>query len=355
MEKEKQQPELIALEQNLDQQIAPSILLCYGTRPEYIKMKSLIEHMDNVQTCFTGQHQMMQHIEADYSIVIDPTESDNRLSNLWINILKRDIFEKVDYVMVQGDTTSACAMAVSAFHHGKKVIHLEAGLRTYDPDNPFPEEINRQIISRIATIHLCPHQNNMQNLLDEKVQGEIYIVGNTGLDTIDPNDTEYQNKVLITMHRRENHKYIDDWFAEFEKLANRYRDLEFILPLHPNPMFKKHCSIFKKVKIVKPMSHQEIITILKKCKFVISDSGGLQEECSFLNKKIIVCRKTTERPEIIGIVSYLCKQPSDLDAMVEMVNDNYVVNAECPYGDGKSWKKIIKLIHHSKNNLFYKL
>ena len=251
--------------------------------------------------------------------------------------------------MVQGDTSTACAMALSAFNHGKKVIHLEAGLRSSNPKDPYPEEMNRQIISRIADINLCPTNFNKENLLKENVSGEIYVVGNTGLDNISRDNCEYNDQVLITMHRRDNHHNMDRWFEELEKVANKYPNIEFMIPLHPNPDVQKHKHIFKKVKVIEPMKHDDLIDYVKECKFVISDSGGLQEECSYLNKKIIVCRKTTERPESIGIHSFMCENPELLDSLVDNINNDCEVNAECPYGDGKSWNKVVSAL--TKNNL----
>jgi UDP-N-acetylglucosamine 2-epimerase (non-hydrolysing) len=127
-------------------------------------------------------------------------------------------------------------------------------------------------------------------------------------------------------------------------MANKYENIEFLIPLHPNPNVQKHKYIFNKVKVVEPLTHEELIEYVKKCKFVISDSGGLQEECSFLNKKIIVCRKTTERPESVGTHSFMCLTPDKLEELVDELMINYEVNALCPYGDGQSWKKIIEII-----------
>jgi UDP-N-acetylglucosamine 2-epimerase (non-hydrolysing) len=128
-----------------------------------------------------------------------------------------------------------------------------------------------------------------------------------------------------------------------EKIANKYSNIEFMIPLHPNPNVQKYKYIFKKIKVVESMSHYELIKYIKKCKFVISDSGGLQEECSYLNKKIIVCRKTTERPESIGIHSFLCKEPSELESLVDKIYNNYIINQICPYGNGESWNIISSL------------
>ncbi len=322
-----------------------SILICFGTRPEYIKVKSLIDNLKNIKTCFTGQHiDLLKNIEVDYKLSMEKELSENRLNNIFSNILSYNIFNDIDYVMVQGDTSTACAIALSAFNHGKKIIHLEAGLRSQNLKDPYPEEMNRQVIGRLADIHLCPTDFNKENLLKENVSGKIYVVGNTGLDNILKEGCEYGNQVLITMHRRDNHEIMDKWFEAIEKIANKYHEIEFMIPLHPNPNVQKHKGIFKKVKVVEPMKHSDMIDYIKKCKFVISDSGGLQEECSYLNKKIIVCRKTTERPESVGTHSFMCGEPELLGELVNDIMNNYEVDAECPYGDGKSWENISNIV-----------
>jgi UDP-N-acetylglucosamine 2-epimerase (non-hydrolysing) len=322
------------------------ILICFGTRPEYIKVKSLIENLENILVCYIGQHiDITEEIKYDFKIDIDHDISKNRLNNIICNIMKNtEIFLNVEYVLVQGDTTSACGMALSAFNNKKKVIHLEAGLRSYNIENPYPEEMNRQIISRIASIHLCPTELNRNNLLKEKVMGEIFVTGNTGLDNIDKSNCSYENKVLVTLHRRENHDIIEEWFNEIEDVALKYNEIEFIIPLHHNPEIQKHKYIFNKVKMCNPLTHEELINYIKKCKFVISDSGGLQEECSFLNKKIIICRKTTEREEILETNGYLCKEPDMLEKYVNKVINNYECNNKCPYGNGNSWKNIKEIL-----------
>ena len=323
-----------------------SILICFGTRPEYIKVKSLIDNIKNVKICFTGQHiDLIKNIKVDYNLNINDI-TENRLNNIFINIFQNSyIFNNIKYVIVQGDTSSACAIALSAFHNGIKVIHLEAGLRSNNKLDPFPEELNRQIISKIADIHLCPTLFNKNNLINENILNNIFIVGNTGLDNINKTNCNYENKVLITMHRKDNHEIMDKWFIKMEEIANKYNDIEFIIPLHPNPNVQKHKHLLKKIKIVEPMNHIDLINYIKKCKFVISDSGGLQEECSFLNKKIIVCRKTTERPESIGIHSFMCDSVDKLENIVYLINKNYEVNEPCPYGDGYSYIKILDILN----------
>ena len=325
------------------------ILICFGTRPEYIKVSSLIAHLPNFKTCFTGQHpDLLKNTNVDIPLHMDTKHCENRLNDIYCHILQHDhLFEGIDYVLVQGDTSTACAIALSAFHHGIKIIHLEAGLRSNDRMDPYPEEMNRQILTRLADIHLCPTVHNKQNLLRENISvhdNTVHVVGNTGLDNISREGCDYGNFVLITMHRRDNHANMDEWFRTIEKIAHQYDEIEFIIPLHPNPNVQKHRHLFEKVNVVDPMNHNELIQLIKKCKFVISDSGGLQEECSFLNKKIVVCRKTTERPESVGIHSFMCESPTLLENIVQEIYENYEVNEECPYGKGESWKMICELL-----------
>jgi UDP-N-acetylglucosamine 2-epimerase (non-hydrolysing) len=322
------------------------ILICFGTRPEYIKVKSLIDHLPNKKLCFTGQHpDLLQDVQVDYKLQIEPT-TENRLNEIVINILNYTyIFENIEYVLVQGDTTTALAIAISAFHHNKKIIHLEAGLRTNNIKDPFPEEANRQLISRLAQIHLCPTESNKQNLLNEGIEEtNIFVVGNTGLDNIDTSNCIYDNKVLITLHRRNNLPIMDKWFMTLEKIAIEHPEIEFILSIHPNPEIQKHAYILKYVKIIPPQSHCELIEIMKKTKCIISDSGGIQEEASFLNKKIIICRVDTERPEVLQHHGVLCKTPEELVEIFECVNTEYIVNEICPFGDGFSYKKICTIL-----------
>jgi len=322
------------------------ILICFGTRPEYIKVQSLINNLDNIKTCFTGQHKdLLKDIMVDYYLNFEDI-SNNRLNNIMINILKSTyIFKDIDYVLVQGDTTTAASIALSAYHMQIKVIHLEAGLRTNNIYDPYPEELNRQIISRIADIHLCPTELNKNNLLKENITKNIFVVGNTGLDNINKDGCEYSNQVLVTLHRRNNFHNIDKWFTILEEIANEYDGkLEFILPIHPNPNIKKYKYLLKKVNVIEPLSHEKTIELIKKTKFIISDSGGIQEEASFLNKKIIICRNDTERPEILRSHGILCKNPENLKKFVEEVNKNYFINEECPFGDGYSFLKIKKVL-----------
>jgi UDP-N-acetylglucosamine 2-epimerase (non-hydrolysing) len=327
------------------------ILLTYGTRPEYIKVKPLIDilklNLIPFKTLFTGQHKDIVTIQADYNLeMID--YGGNRLDSVIKNCLSipNEYFENVTHVLVQGDTTSVLGIALTAYHRRIKIIHLEAGLRTYDMDNPFPEEANRQLVSKIADIHLCPTESNRKNLTNELIGGIKVVVGNTGLDNLVHlrDKCEYTNKVLVTLHRRENHDKIDEWFTQVDELAKDNPHLEFILPIHPNPNVIKHKDLLKHVLVINPLKHNELLDLLIKTRLVITDSGGLQEECSFFKKKCLVCRKITERPESVGTSSFLINEPSNLSNIFYEHIKNYEINNECPFGDGYSSQRIAGFI-----------
>ena len=322
------------------------VLLCFGTRPEWLKIKPLIKELDNYELLFTGQHpDLLKDIKVDYRITIG--NSDNRLDQLISDCLLQFPEGDFDSVLVQGDTASAFACAVAAFNRQKKIYYLEAGLRSYNLEHPYPEEGYRQMIARISDVNLCPTELSRDNLISEKVNGICHVVGNTVLDNLleYKDRCEYTNKVLVTLHRRENHHWMNEWFTELNNVAKENPDLEFILPIHPNPNVQKHREILTHVNVIKPLNHSELLELLVKVKFVISDSGGLQEEGSFFNKKVIVCRKTTERPEGIDTNHlYMCKSPKELHSLFEIINKNYSVDSECPYGDGKSSVKIKNIL-----------
>lgn len=342
------------------------LLIAYGTRPEWLKIKPIVEELKSkkiyFQTLFTGQHADIVQQDATYKIDLakykDRSIIVDRLSFVLSQCIEHtsEIIQlsanKITYVMVQGDTTSALGVALAAYNNGAKIIHLEAGLRTHDLDNPYPEEANRQIISRISSIHLCPTIHNESNLNSEMVGGAKYVVGNTALDNLHPylGYCDYENKILITLHRRENHDKIKEWFTVLNNIAAVYKDHEFILPIHPNPNVKEHANLLTNIKVLEPQSHNDLLNILVKCKFVITDSGGIQEECSFLGKKAIVCRKETERPEALGYTTELCEIPEELIPMVSEMMEKYEVtdNHLCPFGDGHSAKKIVKILKDLK-------
>jgi len=317
----------------------------FGTRPEAIKLLPLKKLLgDRMELIHVKQHTSLVEgiCEYDSEIEINP-KSENRLNNIFSSVFEID-FSKYDNVLIQGDTATVCAIALASFNSKKKIIYLESGLRTYDLESPYPEEGYRQIVARLADINLCPTKEDYKNLEKEIVYGKKYIVGNTVLDNI----VDFKNKnsknpknVLVTMHRRENLKNIQEWFHNISLLAKYNKDLNFVFPMHPNPEIQKYKSILKGVNVIPPVSHEELINIVLDSKFVITDSGGIQEESSFLDVRTFICRDTTERKDFPFHI--LCKNPKSLLDEFSNLND-FVGEHICPFGDGYSSKKIIDIL-----------
>jgi len=292
------------------------LAVVYGTRPEYLKILPIIK------LCKLTVIRIFQHtdiaeadLQSDISISLVKT-SENRLDCIGSEILLKlgNILKENDvtHMIVQGDTSTAFYSALSAFQNNIKIVHLEAGLRTYDITRPYPEEGYRQMISRIADIHLAPHEYNKQLLESEKVVGKIYTVGNTILDLV----KEYNltvtsgNTVLITFHRRENIQYLDSFVRNLKQCIQTNTDKEFLWILHPNPELQaivKNATIDLNVKFIQPCEHRTLLNYLKDCFCVLTDSGGIQEEASFLGKPTIVLRDKTERDQIPEPYLFLVK------------------------------------------------
>ena len=322
------------------------ILLCFGTRPEFIKVNPLIEkfkeHDVDHKLCFTGQHETsLQDIEVDQRITMKDSGK-NRLDDIISSVMNSIDFTGIDHVLVQGDTATAYAIALSAFHHQVKIIHLEAGMRTHDIESPYPEEFYRQCISKVANINLVPSEVEKHHLTVEGAKN-IFVVGNTINDNLVDIPTAYDNKVLVTLHRRENHSKIKDFFIEINELAKSHSELEFILPIHPNPNVISHKDILTHVNVVDPLPYDELLNILASCRMCITDSGGIQEEASFLGKRLIVCRDKTERVSLIENFK-LCPEPSDLKEMFETMINNYEVDRNYAYGLGNACEKIVRIL-----------
>lgn len=330
------------------------LLISFGTRPEYIKIKPLLSQLEGVipyALLFTGQHTSLLKEVVDTTDVrrLEIEDGENRLDSIVASIMNSShVFNQIDWVMVQGDTTSAFAVALAAFHRKIKIIHLEAGLRTNNLLHPYPEEFNRQAISRMAEVHLCPTAFSALNLKNENITRGVHVVGNTVLDNLRGVTAHYGNTILVTMHRRENHAIMDRWFHELEALAAAYPEYEFVIPLHPNPNVQQYRHIFNKVKVIDPVDHLSFVKMIASCKFIITDSGGIQEEASFLGKKCIVCRQITERVEGMGTFSFMCATPAELAEIFEWLDadDNYIPSPaeECPYGDGFASQKIGEIL-----------
>ena len=326
------------------------MLICFGTRPEYIKIKPILDVFKGevpYKILFTGQHtDLLAHIEGEI-IRLEIKDGENRLDSIVSSIMNQGhIFENITSVMVQGDTTSAFGVALAAFHRQIPVLHLEAGLRTYDLSHPYPEEFNRQAIARIAAFNFCPTARDFSNAGQEFVPGRRFVVGNTVLDNLVHLTPSFSNNVIVTMHRRENHHWMDEWFTVIDDIASKNPDLNFILPIHPNPAVKKHQHLLKHVNVIDPVPYEEFTQMLASCKFAITDSGGLQEELSFFGKLCIVCREQTERKMGLGTFAFLCLTPEKLYDLFENINKSYQMSAAIPspYGEGKSAQRILKLI-----------
>ena len=320
------------------------MLISFGTRPEYVKIKPVINTIKGhipYKLIFTGQHtDLLSNIdEPVQKLTIAPGE--NRLDSIVKSLMNTtpDIFAEVTSVLVQGDTTSVFAVALGAFHRNIKIIHLEAGLRTYNKDHPYPEEFNRRAVSCMADIHLCPTQDAASNLKQERVDGKSFVVGNTVLDHLVDIPTSYGKDIVVTLHRRENHRIMKSWFLAVDEIAAAYPQYNFVLPIHPNPNVKKHQHLLKNVKVIDPLPHDEFIRLMANAHLIITDSGGLQEESSFLRKKCIVCREFTERIEGMGTFSFTATPDTLWDTFKDLVDD-HVPEGECPYGDGRSAIKI---------------
>lgn len=327
------------------------MILCFGTRPEWLKIKPLYFSNPSVKLYFTGQHIDLIDFDIDEKRLIISSINDfteNRLNNIIASVLidfssKTKVFNNV---LIQGDTASAFACALAAFNLNKRIIYLESGLRSFNLEHPYPEEGYRQMISRIANINLCPTNISLENLKKENVLGKSFVVGNTVLDNLSSikSNIIYENHVIITLHRRENKEIMNKWIDSIIDVSRKIDDVIFYFVKHPNHDYSKIKYDTKNIKFVDPLPHKEFIELFKRSKFIITDSGGLQEEGSFLNKKIIVCRKATERPEGIDTGHIvMCKSPNSLKKIVLNINNDFKISKPCPYGEGNSTKKIEKI------------
>jgi len=322
------------------------ILLSYGTRPEYIKLLPLIKELKKenlpVKIVQIGQHTSL--LNDDYDDRLQVFKRENRLDSIVTSVLAHGnhLYKGISHVVVQGDTTSAMAVGLGAFHREIPVYHIEAGLRTGDKQNPYPEEANRRILSAIASTHFCPTKKDKINLIVEGFEKDkIVVTGNTAIDNLKGIKSGSSQEILVTMHRRENLDSLDSWFSSIEELAEKYPQYKFVCPAHPNPLDQHHArDIFKKVRVIKPLEHLEMVRRIAKCKLVITDSGGIQEECSWFKKLCFVCRMATERPSQSGV---LCRHPHILVDNFKL-NHNRVITQTCPFGDGNAARKIAEQI-----------
>ena len=372
-------------------------LIILGTRPEAIKMAPLIhafnQHSEKFTTkvCLTAQHREMLdqvmsffELEADYDLnLMRPNQTLNGLTSDILLGLKPILEEfQPDYVYVHGDTTTTMASALAAFYSGAKICHVEAGLRTYNLQSPFPEEMNRQVTGIISDFNFAPTEDSAQNLLKEgKNENSIFVTGNTVIDALmygiekvkstSFKDDEIENLnglidtnkklILVTGHRRENHGEGFIRICEsLKQIAIDNPEVQIIYPVHLNPNVKepvfRTLSWIDNIHLIEPLAYPAFIWLMEKSYLIITDSGGVQEEAPSLGKPVLVMRETTERPEaveagtvilvgtdkqkIISETSRLLNDESSYESMSRTHN---------PYGDGKASERIVKFIIDNAN------
>lgn len=365
------------------------IMFIYGTRPEAIKMAPLVKEFQKHQqefkviVCLTGQHrQMLDQINAFFGIKGDYDLNLMKPNQTLFDIVSgcllglKDILakEKPDLVFVQGDTSTVLAGALASYFCKVPVAHLEAGLRSGDKYSPFPEEGNRILTGHIADWHFAPTDRAVENLKSEGVEKKVYKVGNTvidalhlGLDLIKKSDQSvYENFfsfldfskriILVTGHRRESFGGGFEHICKaIERIADAYSDVHFVYPMHFNPNVRepvmKYLSNKANVHLIEPLDYPYLIWLMEKCYFVLTDSGGIQEEAPALGKPVLVMRDVTERQEGVEagtakLVGTNCKSIIDNVELLLKDPDEYakMANAVNPYGDGSTSRQIVEIL-----------
>ena len=358
------------------------VLVIFGTRPEAIKMAPVISELSRrdgceVKICFSGQHREMVEqvlsvfdLRPDFDLAV--MKKDQSLADVTTGVLSgvdgllREY--PADMVLVQGDTTTVLAAALAAFYHRIPVGHVEAGLRTGDRFSPYPEEMNRLLATRLSDLHFAPTEQAKRNLLRENVAGSaIRVTGNTVIDALlcaerklvtdrellasldekfsflDPD----RKLILVTGHRRENHgDGICSICAALRTLAKR-GDVELVYPVHPNPRVRdavsRELSGADGVHLIPPLDYLSFLYLMRRCVFIASDSGGVQEEAPSLGKPVLVMRETTERPEAVaaGTCRLVGTDPERIVAEAEALLDDAAEyrrrsSIANPFGDGRA-------------------
>lgn len=357
------------------------LMFIFGTRPEFIKVYSVIieakRQGNEVIVVNTGQHYEMVNdlishfqLEVDYDLKI--MSKCKTLSNIVSYALSGIDYiirlETPDVVFVHGDTASTLAGAQASFYNNVKIAHIEAGLRTYNMQSPFPEEANRQMVGLIADYHFAPTENSRHNLAVEGKRLEnIFVVGNTAIDmlkyTIKPDykhpilDWQPEKKlILMTAHRRENLNDLENMFKAINVIAEKYSaDYKVVYPIHMNPLIREKAKLYltsSNIKITEPLDTVDFHNIMKHTHLILTDSGGIQEEAPSLGIPVLVLRNTTERPEGVS-AGTLKLVGTDYDAIIKAV-DTLLVNeheysqmsgAKNPFGDGDTSRQIIETIN----------
>ncbi len=342
-----------------------------GTRPDTLKLIPVIHLFKkselSIKIIISGQHvELIEkvlnefNIVPDYKFHIDRKGLNDFSGQYFIKLSQLFEKQKFSIAIVQGDTTTALVSAIASFNAGINVVHIEAGLRSGDDMNPFPEEMNRKLIGQLAYFNFAPSKTAFANLIKEGIsKDKILVTGNTIIDLvkkISKGIKREEKYILITMHRRENWgKKLEDACSAIAILSEEFKKYHFIFPVHPNPVVKDNVNkilVNSNVELIEPLDYIPLINILKRSKFVITDSGGIQEEAGFLGIPMGIIREKTERPEVIdnGTGILLGTKKKDiLDKVRNILTNNDVYNTMngkivYAYGKGNSSEIILKKI-----------
>lgn len=365
------------------------IVLIFGTRPEAIKMLPVyleLKKRNFIKTiiCLTGQHKELINpvmeifgVKEDYNLGVMKNNQTlfSLSSNLLMGLENLLIKENPNLVLVHGDTTSSFIAALSAFYLKIPIGHVEAGLRSFSDYSPFPEEMNRNLTSKLATYHFSPTHTSKKNLLNEGInESKIFVTGNTSIDALKyiltvENSTnldeivgyDLKNKlnkkiILITGHRRENFgENFKNILNSIKELSVKFPEVDFVYPMHLNPNIRKPIqktfanSELKNIYFIEPLNYFDFIFLMQKCYLIMTDSGGIQEEAPSLGKPVLVMRENTERPE--GIFAGTCilvgsNQNLIVSTIRKLIEDenfyNEMSSVKNPYGDGNAAASIVK-------------
>ena len=362
------------------------IMSVFGTRPEAIKMAPLVLELQKhpeitSMVCITAQHREMLDsvmeqfgITADYDL--DIMSSGQDLTDITTRVLlrMREVLReaKPDMVLVHGDTTTTFAGALAAFYEKIPVGHVEAGLRTFDRYSPFPEEMNRSLVGRIASLHFAPTASNEKNLRRESVYGDIHVTGNTVIDAMaytvrgdqftskQLNAIDFSGKRLIalTCHRRENYgDPMRNIFTAVRNIALNHKDVLIVYPVHLSPVVRNTAneilSGIENIRLIDPLDAVDMHRLMARSFFVMTDSGGIQEEAPALGKPVLVLRRETERPEAVeaGTVKLAGTESAEIERLATALLEdesfyNAMAKAVNPYGDGQACPRIAQAILH---------
>ena len=361
------------------------IMSVFGTRPEAIKMAPLVKELaarEGLESicCVTAQHREMLDsvlevfsLKPDWDLdIMTPRQTLSTITSKCLVGMDDAIDAlKPDMILVHGDTSTTFAGALSAFYHQVPVGHVEAGLRTYDKYSPYPEEMNRKLVTAIADLYFCPTESNRENLRREGITENVFVTGNTVIDALRTtvredfvfatealNRLPYGSKkvILVTCHRRENYgRPMEDIMSALAHIARTHEDVELVYPVHLSPVVQECAQRLlgdiPNVQLTAPLSADEMHNLMARCYLVLTDSGGLQEEAPALGKPVLVLRRETERPEavtagavklagvayddIVSMAHQLITDPAAYAAMAHAVN---------PYGDGSACRRIADAI-----------